>query len=60
LKARPSAAAWIEWVPLFMIVRHLWLMGLHISNADEMGRSFATEAFFDGLLTFCEEIESAK
>jgi Ser/Thr protein kinase RdoA (MazF antagonist) len=60
LKARPSAAAWIQWVPLFMIVRHLWLMGLHISNAEEMGRSFATEAFFDGLLTFCEEIESAR
>ena len=42
-----------------MIVRHLWLMGLHIGNADEMGHSFATEEFFDKLITFCEEIESA-
>jgi Ser/Thr protein kinase RdoA (MazF antagonist) len=58
LKARPSAAAWMKWVPLFMIVRHLWLMGLHVGNADEMGHGFATEEFFDRLITFCEEIES--
>lgn len=58
LQERPEAAAWMEWVPLFMILRHLWLMGLHIRNAEEMGRSFATEAFFDGLVTFCEEIEA--
>ena len=58
LKARPSAAAWIEWVPLDMIVRHLWLMALHISNAEEMGGGFATQEFFDRLITFCEEIEA--
>jgi Ser/Thr protein kinase RdoA (MazF antagonist) len=57
LNARPSAAAWIKWVPLFMLVRHLWLMSLHISNADEMGGGFATQEFFDKLITFCEELE---
>jgi Ser/Thr protein kinase RdoA (MazF antagonist) len=60
LRARPSAGAWMGWVPLFMILRHLWLMGLHIGNAEEMGRSFATDEFFDNLLKFCEALERSE
>ena len=58
LEARPAAAETLELVPLFVILRHIWLQGYHAWNAVEDGSSFQSDGYFEHLVTFCEHLES--
>ena len=58
LEARPVAAGTLELVPLFVILRHIWLQGYHAWNAVEDGVKFQSDGYFDYLVTFCEHLES--
>jgi Ser/Thr protein kinase RdoA (MazF antagonist) len=58
LEVRPSVASTLELVPLFVILRHIWLQGYYVWNAVEGGGSFQTDGYFDHLVTFCEHLES--
>jgi Ser/Thr protein kinase RdoA (MazF antagonist) len=56
LEGRPSAAADLAQVPLFVVLRHLWLMGLFVENAEEKGGGFQDDEFFENVVTFCEGV----
>jgi Ser/Thr protein kinase RdoA (MazF antagonist) len=58
LQVRPAAASTIELVPLFVILRHIWLQGYHVWNSVEAGANFQSDGFFEHLVGFCEQIES--
>lgn len=45
--ARPVSSADLEAVPLFVVLRHLWLWGLHASNADVWGCGWMNDAYWD-------------
>jgi Ser/Thr protein kinase RdoA (MazF antagonist) len=46
--ARPLAALEEESVPIFVALRHIWLWGLHTSNAYVWGRGWMNDDYFDG------------
>lgn len=58
LEVRPAAADTLELVPLFVILRHIWLQGYHVWNSVEDGVSFQNDGYFNYLVTFCEHLES--
>ena len=58
LEVRPAAASTLELVPLFVILRHIWLQGYHAWNSVESGSSFQSDEYFDRLVAFCEHVES--
>jgi len=58
LEVRPAAASTLELVPLFVILRHIWLQGYHAWNSVEDGTIFRSDGSFDYLVTFCEHVES--
>jgi hypothetical protein len=47
-------------VPLFVLIRHLWLLGLHTSNGDDWGYAWLDRHYFDRGLTFLREWEAAQ
>ena len=58
LEVRPAAASTLGLVPLFVILRHIWLQGYYVGNSAEEGISFQSDGYFEYLVTFCEHIES--
>ena len=58
LQARPVAANTLEHVPLFVLLRHLWLQGYHAWDAVETGSSYQSDKYFEDLLSFLERVES--
>jgi len=58
LEARPAAASTFELLPMFTILRHIWLQGYFAWNAVEDGMSFQTDGYFEHLVTFCEHVEA--
>ncbi len=58
LRVRPAAANSVEVVPLFIMLRQIWLTGLHVSNSRETGAGRQTDGFFEHLVAFCEKIEA--
>ena len=58
LEVRPAAASTLQLMPLFVILRHIWLQGYYVWNSEEGGSSVQSDGFFDYLVTFCEHIES--
>jgi Ser/Thr protein kinase RdoA (MazF antagonist) len=58
LEVRPAAASTLELVPLFVILRHIWLQGYYVWNSVEAGANFLSDGYFDYLVTFGEQIES--
>lgn len=59
LQLRPQAEASLQLVPTFVILRHLWLMGLRVGDAAECGASFVTDDFIDNLIQFCMQLEAS-
>lgn len=57
LKVRPAAADTFKLVPLFVMLRHIWLQGYHAWNSPENGLNFP-DGYFDHLVTFCEHLEA--
>ena len=58
LEARRDAADSVEFVGLFTILRHLWLLSQWIILAPLMGGSLLHNEYLRNLVTFCEEIEA--
>lgn len=58
LKVRPEGVRLLECVPLFMIIRHLWVLSIWIGLAEETGISAHSESYFAKSLAFCEHIEA--
>ena len=58
LQIRPAAANTIEHVPLFVLLRHIWLHGYHAWNSVEDGVAFQGGDYADRFVTFCEKLES--
>jgi Ser/Thr protein kinase RdoA (MazF antagonist) len=58
LQARPIARDTLEHVPLFVIVRHIWLQGYHAWDAVEAGSSYQSDRYCEDLVSFLEQLES--
>jgi Ser/Thr protein kinase RdoA (MazF antagonist) len=58
LDVRPAGAGSLEFMPLFMIIRHLWTAAHVIDRTAETGINSHPENFFDNLVVFCERIEA--
>ncbi len=58
LQIRPAAASTVDLVPLFIILRHVWLQGYFAWNSAEAGVGFQSATYFEQLVTFCERLES--
>lgn len=58
LKIRPVARDTLEYVPLFVVLRHLWLQGYHAWDAVESGRSYQSGRYLEDLVSFLEKLES--
>jgi len=52
---RTISDADLEAVPLFIGVRHLWLLGLHISNGGDTGFGWLNDAYIDRGLKFLHD-----
>lgn len=55
---RHVTAGELELVPLFVLLRHIWLQGYHAWDAVEAGSSYQTEPYFEQFVAFCERCES--
>lgn len=58
LQIRPSAAASLEFVGLFTMLRHLWMLGHWNAFSAVVGRRFLSDEFLETLVPFCEDVES--
>lgn len=55
---RPLSGRDIVATLYFVAIRHIWLMGLHTGNAQDWGRAWLNEAYFDRALKFLREWEA--
>jgi Ser/Thr protein kinase RdoA (MazF antagonist) len=55
---RSLAEADLQVVPLFIGIRHIWLMGLHTGNGHDWGYGWMNERYFDRALKFLQEWET--
>jgi Ser/Thr protein kinase RdoA (MazF antagonist) len=60
LEARPAAANTLEHVPLFVLLRDIWLQGYFAWSAVETGTSYQTDRYVENLISFWEQIESER
>jgi Ser/Thr protein kinase RdoA (MazF antagonist) len=58
LQVRPSATSCLEFLRLFMILRHLWHITQCIRTAALTGEGFLSEGYFEDLISQCERIEA--
>jgi len=58
LQVRPEMADELRMVPLFMILRHLWVTSKWIQLSAEMGVTLWSDDDVDDLVPFCERIEA--
>jgi Ser/Thr protein kinase RdoA (MazF antagonist) len=58
LQVRPEAAANVEHVSLFVVLRQIWLHGYYAWNAVEGGAGYQSDRFLGELVAFLEELES--
>jgi Ser/Thr protein kinase RdoA (MazF antagonist) len=42
-------------VPLFVAIRHIWLLGLHTGNGDDWGYGWLTNRYFGRQMKFLRE-----
>lgn len=47
-----------EAVPLFVLIRHIWLLGLHTANASDWGAGWLNKRYFDRGLKFLRDWEA--
>lgn len=58
LEVRPQAASTFALLPLFVILRHIWLQGYHAWNAPEDGLMLQFDGNFEYLVGFGEHVEA--
>jgi Ser/Thr protein kinase RdoA (MazF antagonist) len=54
-KCRTLAESNLAAVPLFVALRHIWIMGLHTGNAHDWSHGWLTDRYFDRALKFLRE-----
>ena len=47
----------LEFVPAFVEIRHIWMIGLHAENAPDFGYERFSDSYFDGVLRFLRDWE---
>jgi Ser/Thr protein kinase RdoA (MazF antagonist) len=50
----------LEAVPLFVSIRHIWLMGLHTANGKDWGHNWMGERYFDRHFKFLREWDAKR
>jgi hypothetical protein len=50
----------VEAVPLFVAIRHFWLLGLHTGNARDWGAGWLHDRYFDQSLKFLRRWEAKR
>lgn len=58
LEIRPEAAATLEFIGLFMILKHLWTTAHWIGRLPETGAYFLPDEYLENMVPFCEKIET--
>ncbi len=58
LQVRPAMAQQLEMVPLFLILRHLWVASKWIQLSADMGVTLWPDDSIEDLVPFCERIEA--
>jgi Ser/Thr protein kinase RdoA (MazF antagonist) len=58
LQVRPTAENSLEFIGLFMILKHLWTTAHFISRSSETGTNFLSDEQLECLVPFCEGIEA--
>jgi Ser/Thr protein kinase RdoA (MazF antagonist) len=56
LQVRPSAAASLQFIGLFVILKHLWTTSIFISRGPETGENFLPDEDLECLIPVCEKI----
>jgi Ser/Thr protein kinase RdoA (MazF antagonist) len=57
LQVRPSAESSLEFLRLFMVLRHLWIIAQWIRTAGMAGEYMIADGRLDELISKCEQIE---
>lgn len=57
LEERPQFAACIQFIPLFVILRHFWHASEMIGLAPQLGTNVLGSKFAENFTTFCEEFD---
>lgn len=55
MQQRPLQAIDLAAVPLFVLIRQIWFLGLHASNAPDWGYGFLNKYYFDSNIKFLKE-----
>ncbi len=56
-EVRPLAGVDLQAIPLFVAIRHIWLLGLHTANGRDWGHAWIHDRYFDRQLKFLREWE---
>ena len=54
----PAGGRDLEAVPLFVAIRHVFLLGVHTVNATDWGYGWLSDRYFDRQLKFLREWEA--
>jgi Ser/Thr protein kinase RdoA (MazF antagonist) len=57
LSVRPTAARSLQFVPLFVVLRHFWHTAQCIALSSYLGAGFLSDEFFEDFVVFCEKID---
>jgi Ser/Thr protein kinase RdoA (MazF antagonist) len=57
LAERPQSVASVGFIPLFVVLRHLWYASQRIGLASHLGANTVSNDFCADVLTFCEEFD---
>jgi len=53
---RPIGEVDLALVDMFVFIRHIWLMSLHMSNADHFGHRLTSKEYIDHQMNFLKEL----
>jgi len=57
-ECRPIAAADLAALPYFVLIRHIWLLGLHTANGQDWGFGWLDRGYMDNAMKFLRDWEA--
>jgi len=60
LRIRPEAEAMLEYLGLFMVLRHLWTTAHFVGRLPETGAYFLSDDDLENLVPICDQLESLR